>query len=207
MADDVRFWNRVARRYARMPMRDEAIYLDKLARTRAHLRPDMRLLDLGSGTGTTALNHAPYVHEVLGVDLSPQMTAIARERAVAQGVLNARFETASVATALTQPQTFDMILALNLLHLLPDWRTALPRIRQRLVPGGLFASSTLCLGEGWHPLKPLIAVLGPVGLLPRLRFLSETALLAGLQDAGFTVIDRLQPGPRKALFLIARADG
>ena len=49
---------------------------------RARLRPDMRVLDVGTGTGAVALRCSPLVSggEVIGVDISPQMLAIARRR-------------------------------------------------------------------------------------------------------------------------------
>ena len=53
------FWDRLAKRYARMPVADQAAYETKLEKTRAFLRPDSRVLEFGCGTGSTAILHAP----------------------------------------------------------------------------------------------------------------------------------------------------
>jgi ubiquinone/menaquinone biosynthesis C-methylase UbiE len=81
MTPDARFWNRIARRYARMKVPDEASYRHKLDRTRAYLGPGPEVFEFGCGTGTTALHHAPHVAHVRAVDISPAMIAIAREKA------------------------------------------------------------------------------------------------------------------------------
>jgi SAM-dependent methyltransferase len=93
---DARFWNRFARRYARMKVPDEASYRHKLDRTRAYLTPQARVFEFGCGTGTTALHHAPHVAHVRGVDFAPEMIAIAREKAAAQGAANAEFAVGTV---------------------------------------------------------------------------------------------------------------
>ena len=56
--------------------------------TRAELRPGQRVLDLGTGTGAVASASAPRVAprgQVIGVDISPEMLTLARERASRAG--------------------------------------------------------------------------------------------------------------------------
>ncbi len=64
------FWDRIAERYAKQPIADEAAYQKKLQVTRDYFRPDMAVLEFGCGTGSTAIAHAPYVKHVLGACLS-----------------------------------------------------------------------------------------------------------------------------------------
>ena len=61
---------------------------------RAALAPVQHVLDFGAGTGAVALQAAPLVAsvgEVLGVNLSPAMLAVAQQRAVDLGVTNVWF--------------------------------------------------------------------------------------------------------------------
>lgn len=52
---DVRFWDKAARKYAAFPIGDEAGFERTLARTRALITPNARVLELGCGTDTVAL--------------------------------------------------------------------------------------------------------------------------------------------------------
>jgi SAM-dependent methyltransferase len=96
-----------------------------------------RVLSLGCGIGDTELLLAPYVAEVVGVDLSPAAIRQARFDAAQAQIHNARFEEGSDAEG-----PFDVVMAVFFLHHLPDDTLAeLPdQLRQRLVPGGVFYS-------------------------------------------------------------------
>lgn len=61
MADLNKFWDRMANKYARQPIADEAAYQHKLDVTRQHFTPQSKVLEFGCGTGSTALLHAPHV--------------------------------------------------------------------------------------------------------------------------------------------------
>ena len=98
---------------------------------------ESRVLSLGCGIGDTELLLAPYVREVVGVDLSPAAIRQARADALRLGIANARFEEGSDADG-----RFDVVMAIFFLHHLPDDElAALPRqLRERLAPGGVFYS-------------------------------------------------------------------
>jgi len=46
-----KFWDNVAEKYARRPIADEVAYRKKVELTREFLRQDMRVLEIGCGTG------------------------------------------------------------------------------------------------------------------------------------------------------------
>ena len=166
-----RFWDRIARRYAAKPITDERAYARKLATTRTFLHPDFEVLEIGCGTGMTAVAHAPWVHHIRAVDISARMIEIARERAHGAGIDNIDFECASFDDVAVRPASLDAVLALSVLHLLPAWQDAIERIGQMLKPGGVFVSSTPCLDDAARFLKPL----APIG--PRARRTAAVELL------------------------------
>ena len=67
--DDQYFWDRLARKYARDPIKDMAGYTRTLEATRQRLRETDTALELGCGTGTTALSLAPSVARLVGTDV------------------------------------------------------------------------------------------------------------------------------------------
>lgn len=197
------FWNRVAQRYAAMPMRNPAMWEATLARTRAHLPPTAHMLELGCGTGSTALRLAPHVARYVATDDAAEMIAIATDRAA--GVPGLHPLQARPGDGSLPPGPFDAILAFNLLHLIPDLPAALSEARALLKPGGLLITKTPCLGGPWLALWPLVRALGLFGKAPPLRFLSPGGLERRIEGAGFTILER-DDLPRRppSRFLVAR---
>lgn len=68
MPEPSKFWDKIAERYHKEPIKDEEAYQHKLQITRELLRPDMELLEFGCGTGGTAILHAPYVKHIQAID-------------------------------------------------------------------------------------------------------------------------------------------
>lgn len=155
--NDARFWNRAARKYAASRVADQAGYDRTLARTRDLLTRTDSVLELGCGTGTTALFLASHVGRILATDVSAEMIAIAKEKAASAPQTNAAFTVATPETVCATEGPFDAVLAFNLLHLLEDRRGALRRVHALLKPGGLLVTKTACLSE----MNPLLRLLLP----------------------------------------------
>jgi len=201
MANDHKFWDRMAKRYARSPVSDEAAYQEKLRRTQAVLGSDFKVLEFGCGTGSTAIALAPEVQDYLAIDISGEMLEIARGKAA--GIKNLRFEQGRLEDITPPEGGFDAILAHSILHLLPDKEAAIAQVFAALKPGGVFISSTTCMAKGGL-LKPLLWAGNRLGLLPMVKFFSAEALVGAVDAAGFEIEDRWQPTPKSALFLITR---
>ncbi len=206
MNRSARFWDRMARRYSKTPIKDEASYERKLAQTREHLRAEHQLLELGCGTGGTALRHAPSVDKITAVDYSNEMLDIARERAAAAGVENIEFLCASLESLTAEAGSFDVVLALSLLHLVDDRDDALARIFAWLKPGGVFVSSTACLAEHHGFLRYIKPVAQRIGLFPSLEIFSVEALRGSIETAGFVIEDLWLQGHNRphVAFCVAR---
>ncbi len=204
---ETRLWNRFARRYAKSPVGDPVAYQYKLDETAKLLRPAMRVLEFGCGTGTTALTHAPSVAQIDAIDFSSAMIAIAREKALSSGVGNVNFEVAAFEDwpVPAEDGRYDMIMAHSILHLVADLAATLEHVRACLAPGGWFISSTVCIGDGNPLVASLLPLVGWTGLIPKVAPLTGKALLSKLQVAGFNIRHDWRPGPAKAIFIIAQA--
>ena len=193
-ADPARFWNRVAARYAKAPMRAPDAYAATLDRVRAHLDPGARVLELGCGTGTTAIRLADAVATITATDIAAAMLDIARGRAAEAGVTNVTFAHADAAEVVAGAP-YDAVMAFNLLHLLPDREAALAAIRRDLRPGGLLICKTICLaepGQSWKlrlALAVALPVLQALGRAPRFAMLTVAGLEAEIAAAGFEIVE------------------
>ena len=208
MSRSVRFWNRTAERYSRKPIADEAAYQKKLQVTRRYFRPDMAVLEFGCGTGSTAIIHAPYVKHILAIDLSSKMIEIAQGKADAQNVENVTFQKSTIEELSVADQAFDVVLGLSVLHLLESKEEAIAKVYSMLKPGGIFVSSTVCLGETMK----FFRIIGPIGkffgLMPTVKVFTIKELESSLTDAGFDIDYQWQPGGEKSsfrsVFIVAR---
>jgi SAM-dependent methyltransferase len=104
-----------------------------------HLRPGMRLLDVGCGPGSITLGLAELVApgEVVGVDIEQAQLDDAQVRAAEAGLTNIRF-VPGTAYALPFPDaSFDAVFASALLQHLGEPVRALREFRRVLRPGGV----------------------------------------------------------------------
>ena len=205
MDRDAKFWDRIAQRYSKDPIADEAAYQKKLEVTRGYFRPDMDVLEIGCGTGSTAILHAPHVKHIQAVDISSKMIEIAQGKADASGIGNITFQRSTVDDFDAPEQSYDAVLTLSVLHLLEDRNKAIAKIHRLLKPGGIFVSSTVCLGDTmWRVIK-LIAPIGRFfGLLPLLKVLTAKELADSVTEAGFEIDHHWRPGKGMAVFIVAR---
>ena len=207
----MRFWNWIARRYAANTIADQAGYEKTLQRTCEFLSAEHEVLELGCGTGSTALRLAPHTARLLATDLSPALLAIARERLQAQPMPQLEFALADVDGLDFGAARYDRVLAFNLLDLSADLDQTLATIVRALRPGGLLISKTPCIGELnpfiTRPLALLMRVLRIVGRAPYMRFLDEAQLSAAMQRAGLQLLASERHGTRGKdvrAFIVAR---
>jgi len=202
-----KFWNRMAERYSKRPISDEAAYERKLRVTREYLRPEMEVLEFGCGTGSAAIAHAPYVKHIRAIDSSSNMIEIARGKADAGKIDNVRFERLTIDELGVPDQSYDAVLGLNVLHLLEDRDQTIAKVHRMLKPGGIFVTSTACLGDSLKFFRMIAPIGRFLGLIPLVKVFSSGELEDSLSAAGFEIGHQWQPGKYAAVFIVAkRAD-
>jgi ubiquinone/menaquinone biosynthesis C-methylase UbiE len=117
---------------ARTASRDAAFFLP-------HLRPGMRLLDVGCGPGSITLGLAEAVKpgEVVGIDIQAEQVERARSLAVSRHAENLRFEAASIYALPFPDRCFDAAFANGVVMHLAEPVRALAELRRVLRPGGV----------------------------------------------------------------------
>ncbi|MDT8854725.1 class I SAM-dependent methyltransferase [Paracoccaceae bacterium Fryx2] len=181
-----RFWNRIARRYAARPIKDVAAYEAMLADAASRLRATDRVLEIGCGTGGTAIRLAPGVAAFTATDFSDEMVRIAAAKP-APG--NLRFVVTDVGHSF-DGGPFDAICAFNVLHLVGDLPDTLARIHTHLRPGGLLISKTWCFADMGLKLRLLFPVLRAFGLFPPATALSIKPFTQAVRATGFEIVDQ-----------------
>jgi ubiquinone/menaquinone biosynthesis C-methylase UbiE len=204
MATSTKFWDKIADKYSKQPIADEASYQKKLQVTQEYFKPDMEVLEFGCGTGSTAITHASHVKQIRAIDISSEMIKIAQGKAEAQGIENITFEQLTIEKLEVEDSTYDAVLGLSILHLLENKESAIAKVYRMLKPGGIFVTSTVCLGDnmGWFK---IIAPIGRfLGFFPLVKVFTVKELVTSLTDAGFAIDYQWQPDKNKAVFIVAK---
>ena len=212
MNNSVQFWDKTAEYYSKQSIADEAAYQKKLQVTREYFKPDMEVLEFGCGTGSTAIAHAPYVKHIRAIDFSSKMIEIARSKAEANKIENVTFEQLTIDELSVGDRTLDIALGLNILHLLENKEEVIAKVYKMLKPGGLFVTSTVCLGDTmkWFKVGASIGIF--LGLMPLVKVFTTKELSDSLTDAGFTIDYHWQPSKSiskgvfkfKGVFIVAK---
>jgi len=154
-----------------------------------------RVLDVATGTGEAALNAAQSVGpsgQVVGVDLSPEMLALARRKLARIGLGHVEFREGDAENLNFSDQSFDFVLCSSSLFFMPDMLGVLQEWRRVLAPGGRVGFSSF--GPTFlQPLRDLWeARLRRYGLtaasLPTHRLADLSICEQLLLEAGFTDI-------------------
>jgi SAM-dependent methyltransferase len=203
-----RFWDRIAPKYAADPIVDPAGYESTLWRVQGLLTSDMNVLEIGCGTGTTALRLAPHTRRLLATDISPAMIAIARQKLADQARPELSFAVADADEPIAGQGEYDAVLAFNLLHLVDDLDRALQLAMRALRPGGLLISKTACISE-MNPLIPWLAipVMRAIGKAPHVLCFDANTLKAAIVRQGMVIESVERHGTRGKdirVFIVAR---
>ena len=138
MRNSQNFWDKNAGRYDRFMRKDAAAY-ERLYRL---LRPVVRqktVLELATGTGLIAKHIVRYADHIEATDASQEMIEQAK-----QGVKSAKlyFSVQDMFHLPYADQSFDVVIVVNALHIVPEPEKALSEIRRVLKDDGVLVAPT-----------------------------------------------------------------
>ena len=138
MRNSQNFWDKNAGRYDRFMRKDAAAY-EQLYEL---LRPVVRqktVLDLATGTGLIAKHIVRYADHIEATDASQEMIEQAK-----QGVKSAKlyFSVQDMFHLPYADQSFDVVIVVNALHIVPEPEKALSEIRRVLKDDGVLVAPT-----------------------------------------------------------------
>ena len=183
------FWNRRSQHY---DGQSGAAYADAYRKTaeriRPYLTPNDRVLDFACG-----------------IDISDEMVRHLKKKIAEQGVGNVSASCMDLFDESLRPDSFDAVVACNVLLYLENRAEVLARIRELLRPEGMFLSATDCLGERLTREGVRKWWRSHTGKMPYVSFDRMHTLEASIAAAGFEVLEteNLFPAPPN-LFVAAR---
>jgi 2-polyprenyl-3-methyl-5-hydroxy-6-metoxy-1,4-benzoquinol methylase len=205
MSKPERFWDRTAKRYDRQINGEDDVAISTLDRTRKYLQSSDVVLDFACATGRYALEIAPEVEKVWGIDISTEMIKAAKRNAVESGITNVQFIRTGITDPRLEEESYTLVLAYNILHLVDDPIQVVVRIKQLLQPGGLFISVTPCLGSGRSVQAVVIKLSSMLGIVPEVHPFKPNEVQELICGAQFDLIEtRMLIDQMPAVFIAAR---
>ena len=184
-----KFWDRSAKEYENKKINWEKIYNRAVENTKKHLNSSDVVLDYACGAGVITSQIADYVKEIHANDVSSKMIDVAQRIADERKIENINFSKTTIFDDRYERESFNVITAFNILHLLEDSLEVIQRINKLLKPGGLFISETPCMGEKKSLLGTFLSLLSKLRIVPYLNPLKFSELEDLLKEGNFQIIE------------------
>ena len=176
------YWDRHSKNYARS-MRLLGKPLPRvLELTEAAVSGATDVLEVAAGTGLFTERIAPRVQRLVATDYSAGMVDLLAANVRQRGLVNVECRQADLYNLDYPAHSFDVVVAANVLHLIPDLPAGLACLRRVVRPGGKLIVPTFCHDETLIS-RVLSRALALTGFPGHRRFTSST-LSAALQNEG-----------------------
>ena len=144
----LKFWNSFAGKYDRFIARfvNDA-YEESLQLISKELKSSDTVLEVGTGTGLVAFSVASKVKDLVATDYAPEMIRLAREKLSRINGKNVIFEVCRPDSVNYPDKSFDVIIASNVLHLIPGVRSTIREFHRLLNDKGKIIVPTYCHGQ------------------------------------------------------------
>ena len=183
---DRAFWERQAKNYARSMLLLGGPVPRMVALAADGVRGAAKVLEVAAGTGLVTSAIARTARTVVATDYAEAMVAVLGDRVRSEGLTNVRCEQADLYALRFESNSFDAVVAANVLHLVPDLAKALSALRRVLKPGGQLIAPTYCHDEtavSWA-VSRMLTVTG----FPGQRRFTCCSLRTSLEVAGLEVV-------------------
>ncbi len=184
-----KFWDMMSSNYDNQLKKYRQAYMDTIKRTIKYLGEEDIILDFACGTGITTTQISGFVRETIAIDTSQKMVDIAKKKAVMNKINNIKFYKTDLFSKDFEKNSFDAVLAINILYFLENASENIRIIYELLKPGGLFISATDCIGENISLMNRIKHFLGSIGILPFIKMYSISELEDLVKNVDFEIIE------------------
>jgi len=200
---DKAYWDRAAQTYDAHMNKSRRMYETLVELVRSELEPDFLVLDIGTGTGEIPLAVCNSVRQIEAIDYSAEMIRCACAKATQRGIETVTFRTQDSNRLPYDEEHFDIVLAANVLHIVPNPDVILSEARRVLTQTGKLLAPTYL--HGGTLVSRLISRLMQWRGHPIYTRYSSTSLRQLLERNGFEVArQQLVKGIMPSSFVVGK---
>ena len=137
------FWNYLANNYDKNAKGTMDFYNTIAYKISESLDKNSTVLEIATGTGILAEKIAPYCKAIEAIDFSEKMIEQALRKNMPD---NIRFSIQDANTLRFPSNSFDAVIILDALHVIPNTANVLKNIRKVLKPEGVLIATTIVKG-------------------------------------------------------------
>jgi 2-polyprenyl-3-methyl-5-hydroxy-6-metoxy-1,4-benzoquinol methylase len=204
-----KFWNKFSKNYDKQAKGDKA-YTKIHEIIKKYFNPGHTVLDFACATGLYSIDLAEEAKEIHGFDISSKMIEAANKTVADRGIKNADYVKTTIFDERYKPESYDLIMALNILLYFQDTDKVVKRLYELLKPGGTIITTTACLATKKTFLSyvsgSIIFMLMKIGILPKIRFFNIAELEELIKKESFKIVetDILMLYPATEYMIIAK---
>ncbi len=157
--------------------------------TLKYLNVNDTVLDYGCATGIISNAIADKVKEIHAIDISSKMIEIAIRKAKERHIENIHYAQATIFDERYQNESFHVIIAFRILHLLEDAPVVMRRINELLKPGGVFISVTTCMSSYRVFFSIIVSLLSKAGIVPHINWFKLAELQSVITGGELQIIE------------------
>lgn len=204
---EITFWDRFAFAYDIAQLFNHQVYREMITSIKKIMPENAHVLECAAGTGTISIGIASKAREILCSDLSLPMLKQARKKAKRKKIENITFAERNLQNLPDQKETFDVVIAANVIHLLDHPEDALQELWRVTKKDGLLIIPTFLSGMTKRKVSVLLDLYKIIGFkqkynftMPEYKKMLENSglqtpkikLLSGPIPAGFAVYKKVQ---------------
>lgn len=193
MRNELAFWQNTAVFYNGFMKFSAKAFRELDAELLCEVGPGSVVLEAAAGTGKISAALAPHVRQIACTDAASNMIGQARRLMRKRGLSNVECSVQDLFSLDFPDKSFDVAIASNVLHLLPDPEQAVRELLRVLKPGGRLILPTFILGDGSRFGLFLLGILERFGFHAQSKWTEEEYRLfltrCELRLSRFRVID------------------
>lgn len=162
----INFWSTFAKFYDVAEAINGDVYREMLSITGAIISQDAVVLDCAAGTGALSIAAAERAKSVLCTDDSEEMLSVAKKKCKRRHLENVSFERRNIFHLEDEDNTYDVVMAGNVLHLLIGPENAVRELCRVAKPGGKLLLPTFVLKDKNSLSETLLGIYKKLGFSP-----------------------------------------